>query len=119
MSEATNDIAALAGFEPQETAITVREAGAASAVAREEAEMKSAIFLARQFPRDEAAAYTKIIKSCRRPTFAEGAMYRFPRGGQQVEGPSVQLAREIARCWGNIRYGLRIVSVDAEMIHIR
>lgn len=119
MAETAQDIAALAGFEPQEDSLTVRESGAAAAVAREEAEMKSAIFLARQFPRDDAAAYTRIIKSCRRAGFAEGALYRFPRGGQQVEGPSVQLAREIARCWGNIRYGLRIVSVDAEMVHIR
>lgn len=119
MAETAQDIAALAGFESQDTSLAMREAGTVSAVAREEAEMKSAIFLARQFPRDEAAAYTKIIKSCRRPAFAEGALYRFPRGNQQVEGPSVQLAREIARCWGNIRYGLRIVSVDAETVHIR
>src|SRR5690606_16214410 len=46
-------------------------------------------------------------------------MYSFPRGNQIVTGPSVQLAREIARCWGNIRFGLRVVSMDDQMVHIR
>jgi hypothetical protein len=112
--------ALLAGFESSENRkMDTREVGAVAASAREEAEIKAAIFLARQFPRDEAAAYTKIIRSCQRPRLAEDATYQFPRGGKKVTGPSVQLAREIARCWGNIRTGLRIVSVTADMVHIR
>lgn len=114
-----NDMALVAGFESQETSISTREVGAVAASAREEAEIKAAIFLARQFPRDEAAAYTKIMKSCKRPTLAENASYSFPRGGQTVTGPSVNLAREIARCWGNIRTGLRVVSMDDDTVHIR
>lgn len=118
----TRDVspATLAGFEnrPVES-VADRDAGAAAAVAREEAEIKSAIFLARQFPRNEHAAYTRIMKSCTRPGFAENARYSFPRGSQTVSGPSVQLAREIARCWGNIRFGLRVVSMDEDTVHIR
>ena len=95
------------------------EAGAVAAVAREEAEIKAAIIVAHKFPRDEANASAKILKSCERPTFAAGAAYKFPRGGQQVEGPSVELAREMARCWGNLRYGIRIVTDDDERIHIK
>ena len=112
--------ARLAGFEPAgETSIVGREAGAASLVAREELEVKAAVYLARQYPRDEAAAFTKLMRACRRPRFAQEARYQFKRGNSIVSGPSVDLAREIARCWGNIRYGLRIVSVDAETVHIR
>src|SRR5690606_40175898 len=112
--------AAVAGFEALPTeSVQDREVGAAAAVAREEAEIKSAIFLARQFPRNEFAAYNKVIKACERPGLAEEAVYNFPRGGQRVSGPSVNLAREIARCWGNVRYGLRVVSVDEDMVHIR
>src|SRR5690625_3214268 len=100
----TRNPAALAGFESSATGhVQEREVGAASAVAREEAELKGAIFLAREFPRDEFKAYNQIVKTCARPNFAENALYSFPRGGQTVKGPSVQLAREIARCWGNIR----------------
>jgi hypothetical protein len=112
---------AMAGFEGSAASggELATQAGTVAAVAREEAELKAAIVLARSAPRDEAAAYTRIMKSCERPAFAEGALYRFPRGGQSVEGPSVDLAREMARCWGNIRYGLRIVTEDDDRVHIK
>lgn len=94
-------------------------AGTAAGIAREESEIKAAIVLARSAPRDENAAYTKIIKSCDRPSFAERARYSFPRGRQQIEGPSVALARAIALCWGNIRSGIRIVTMDDQMVHVK
>ncbi|MCH8828317.1 MAG: type II secretion system F family protein, partial [Planctomycetes bacterium] len=81
------------------------EAGTAAAVAREQSELAGAI---------EAACYCRIIASCRRPGFAEVARYSFPRGDATIEGPSIDLAREIARCWGNMRCGIRIVSQDDE-----
>jgi len=75
--------------------------------------------LAQQFPRDEANAYTKLLQSCGRPGFSEGAVYRFPRGGATVEGPSVKLAREAARCWGNVFSGCRIVTATDERTQIQ
>src|SRR5690554_830452 len=112
--------ATLAGFDSDQAAMVIdQEVGVAAAVAREEAEIKAALFLARRYPRDEHSAYTKVMKSCKRPGFAENARYSFPRGGQTVSGPSVQMAREIARCWGNIRYGLRVVTMDEDAVHIR
>lgn len=98
--------------------ISETQAGALSAVARAEAEIKAAIVVAKRFPRDEQAAHLKIMKSCDRVSFAEEAMYAFPRGAETVEGPSVSMARELARCWGNIRFGLRIVTEDDERLHI-
>lgn len=94
-------------------------AGTAAAVSREQAELQASLFLARTNPRDEARCFTKIMASCKRPLFAEGAQYKFPRGGSQISGPSVELAREMARVWGNMRSGHRIVSVDAEHVHIK
>lgn len=112
--------AAMMGFEGQSAGSLVQhEAGVAGVVAREEAEIKAAIILARQFPRDEAKAFTKIMNSASRPGFAEGALYSFPRGGTTIEGPSVKMAREMARCWGNIRFGMRIVSLDEKMVHVK
>lgn len=73
-------------------------------------EIQGAIMVAQRFPRDEAGAMAKLVKSCERPSFAESAAYAFPRGGQTVKGPSVNLAREAARLWGNIRYGVHIVN---------
>lgn len=118
---AKQDPAALAGWERTATAdgLVPSEVGGLSAVAREQSDIQAAIVSAKRFPRDETAAYTKIIKSCQRPSFAEGCTYSFPRGGAQISGPSVQLAREQARCWGNLRYGLRIVAETDDEVHIK
>lgn len=99
--------------------VSDNQSGAISAIAREEAELKAAIVLARQFPRNEVQAAAKVTRACQRPSFAESCVYSFPRGGQTVTGPSVDLAREAARCWTNIRFGLRIVSADHDWMHIK
>lgn len=92
--------------------------GGALVTAREQHEIQAAVISAKRFPRDEFAATTKAIKSFQRPTMAEDALYSFPRGGQKVRGPSVYSARELARCWGNLRYGLRVVGIT-ERVHIK
>lgn len=74
------------------------------------AEAQGKLLIAKRFPRDQAAAYSRAMDSCRRPALAEVANYKFPRGGQAVEGPSIRLAEELARCWGNIEYGIRELS---------
>lgn len=63
-------------------------------------------------PRSEEVARSEILKCCSRKRFAEKARYKYPRGNTTVIGASVQLARELARLWGNIRYGVRIVGDD-------
>lgn len=95
------------------------EAGVLSAIAREEAELKGQIFMAKSYPRDETAAAIKVRKACGNPTFADGCVYSFPRGGSTISGPSVKLAREIARYWPNLKYGLRIVASTADTVHIK
>jgi hypothetical protein len=102
--------------------ISETQAGTLSAVARAEAEIKAAIAIAKRFPRNETQARINILKSCDRPRFADEALYAFPRGkgekATMVEGPSVAMARELARCWGNMQFGLRIVTDDEERVHI-
>lgn len=84
-----------------------------AAAAEKQFEIQSAIVLAKRFPRDEDLSFQKLMKACGRTTFAEDAEYSFPRGGQSVKGPSVFLAREAARVWTNIRYGLTITRDDS------
>jgi hypothetical protein len=98
---------------------TTPEVGVAAAVAREQSEIQAAVFSAKKFPRNEQAARNKALASFERPTLAEGAQYAFPRGGKQIKGPSIDLAVECARTWGNMRYGIRIVKNDEEMVHIK
>lgn len=70
------------------------------------AEVQAMVVVAQRMPRDVPRALQQIKESCGLLTLAERAFYKFPRGGQSVTGPSIQLATELARCWGNINYGV-------------
>lgn len=82
--------------------------GQATAVeqSRAVAEVQAQVIVAQRMPRDIDRAVREMERSCSRKSVAEKAFYRFPRGGQQVSGETVVLAKELARCWGNIDYGL-------------
>lgn len=95
------------------------ELATAGAAASAQHEIQSAIIIARKFPRNEEQCFQELMAACKRPSFAEDATYSFPRGDAQVEGPSVNLAREAGRIWGNIRFGLYIVREDEESMLIR
>jgi hypothetical protein len=95
------------------------DVGRASAIAREQAELQAAMILARNNPRNEAEAFLKVSKAFSRIGMADACLYSYPRGGQRIEGPSVKCARELARCWRNIRTGLRFVRLTEDTVHIK
>ena len=70
------------------------------------AEVFYSVLAAKQSPRDEDTAMEAMRRACRSPRLAERAFFRYTRSGSQITGPSVHLARELARCWGNIQYGV-------------
>lgn len=76
------------------------------------AEAQGKLIIAKRFPRDEVQAYAKAIQACQRPKMASTAFYSYPRGGQTVSGASIRFAEELARCWGNIDYGIKELSRD-------
>ena len=76
------------------------------------AEAQGKLVIAKRFPRDEVQSYAKAMEACQRQTMAAKAFYSFPRGGQTVEGPTIRFAEELARCWGNIDYGIKELSQD-------
>ncbi|MBL3729312.1 hypothetical protein JIN86_06820 [Lysinibacillus sp. HST-98] len=80
---------------------------AQSSVSREMEEVKGAIFLAKQFPRNYFEAEKRILDACKRPSLAETAMYTYNRGSTKVEGPSIRLAEVLAQNWGNLSYGIQ------------
>lgn len=108
---------------PSETALTpygaAGELAPTAAAAAAQFEIQSAIAIAKRFPRNEDQAFERLMKSAGRTSFADVAAYSFPRGGATVEGPSVNLAREAGRLWGNLRYGLEIVRDDEKSRQIR
>lgn len=86
--------------------------GSANALAdagaqREIAEVQAAMVIAKRFPRNQIEAMDRILSACTRPTLAEGALYSYSRGGQEITGPSIRLAEAIAQVWGNVQFGIR------------
>lgn len=80
--------------------------------ARAVAEVQAAVTVAQAIPRDLNRAHAEMRQSCSTLATAEIAFYRVPKRG---EGPSVHLARELARIWGNIDYGVRELRRDDEL----
>lgn len=89
--------------------------GQATAVeqSRAVAEVQAAVYVAQSMPRNLAAAEAEMIDSCGRTAMATRAFYAVPRGGSgTVNGPSVHLARELARIFGNVQYGVHELRRD-------
>ncbi len=76
------------------------------------AEAKSKLEIAKAFPRNETISYSKIMEACHRKGLAEKAFYSYPRGNETVSGPTIRFAEELARCWGNVDYGIKELSQD-------
>lgn len=81
------------------------------------AEVQAAVAVAQRFPRDVARALADIDEACGQRSLAERAFFSFPRGGQVVNGRSIHLAVELARCWGNMNYGIMELERDDEAGH--
>lgn len=88
--------------------------GTAVEQSRAVAEVQAAVLVARQFPRNEAACVAKMQMACTQQELAQRAFFRFPRGTSNVSGETIQLAKELARCWGNIQFGVAELRRDEE-----
>ncbi len=82
--------------------------GQATAVeqSRAVAEVQGAILVAQRCPRSVPAAIAAMEESCAQKGLADRAFFSVPRSGKPVTGATVHLARELARVWGNIQYGV-------------
>jgi hypothetical protein len=80
--------------------------------ARAVAEVAAAVRVAQDNPRDESKALERMRQACSQRSLADRAFYSLPRAGGHIEGSSVHLARELARCWGNCDYGIRELRRD-------
>ena len=92
---------------PYGTAVAVKnnEGGVAVQASRAATEVQAQVVMARQFPRDPLQATERILSECDIPELANVALYSYPRGGTQVEGPSIRLAEVLKRHWGNMMSG--------------
>jgi hypothetical protein len=94
--------------------------GQATAVeqARAVAEVQARVIVAQQCPRSVDAAVRAMREACAQMPLAERAFYAYPRGKDKngkpiiISGPSVHLARELARVWGNCEYSVNELRRD-------
>ena len=92
-------------FGGQSKEMSVANAATAIAATKQAQEVQARMVVAKRFPRDEEKSMERILNACTRKTLAESAIYSYPRGGQEVTGPSIRLAECIAQNWGNIEFG--------------
>lgn len=88
------------------TPVPAASATAEMMISRQAQEVQAAMVVAKRFPRDEQASQNRIIQACTRLSLAESAMYEYPRGGENVTGPSIRLAEVMAQNWGNLDFGI-------------
>lgn len=98
----------------QPTASPAASQGTIVEQSRAVAEVAAAVRVAQENPRDVTRAVEQMRLACSQQALADRAFYSLPRAGGRVEGSTVHLARELARCWGNVDYGIRELSRDDE-----
>ncbi|MEU9597183.1 hypothetical protein AB0E06_10260 [Streptomyces sp. NPDC048109] len=86
--------------------------GTAVEQSRAVAEVQAAVIVARQFPRNEAQTIAKMRTGFAQHSLAVRSFFRFRRGTSNVSGETIQFAKELARCWTNIHYGVHELRRD-------
>lgn len=93
-------------YQAQEMVVAPQKPTGAMVSTREAQEVQAAVFMAKQFPRNENESIARIMRACDRIGLATKAVYSYPKGGANVTGPSVRLAEAMAQAWGNIQSGV-------------
>ena len=84
------------------------------------AEVNQSIATAKRYPRD--------VKDCIKratglvtlsPEIAEECHFSVPRGGKDIEGPSVRLAEILVHAWGNLRAGARVLDIGERDVTVQ
>lgn len=81
---------------------SLAEVSTASVSAQAMASVQARYAIAQARPRDMDAARVRLLGECKRPRFAEVAMWRRPVGRQSITGPSIRFIETAIRCMGNI-----------------
>lgn len=78
------------------------------------AEVQARVTVAQAVPRNIDRAQAAMREVCSTPALAQRAFFSYPKAGETVEGPSIKLAEELARVWGNLEFGLSELRRDDE-----
>lgn len=95
-------------IQPRQTS---QEISASASAALAKATIEAKFVIALQRPRSILTARASILDACKRPAFAEGAMYRKKQGRKEVngrwednwiEGLSIRFAEQALNAWRNV-----------------
>ena len=78
------------------------ETSTAAVAAKARASVEARYVMAMQRPRDWDEVRAKLLKECKRPAFADAAVYDKPVGDDGVRGPSIRFAEAAMRCMTNV-----------------
>lgn len=85
--------------------------GPSAIEAIQRAEVDLQIATAKRYPRQLSIAKQSMTSfATLDEETAQACFYKLPRGGKNIEGPSVRLAEIAVSCYGNLRVGSRIIS---------
>ena len=80
-------------------------------------EIDTQISTAKRYPRSLKAFKQQALEMATLDEETAASMfYVLPRGGKKIEGPSIRMAEVVASCFGNLRFGSRIVDVGDSFI---
>ena len=96
-------------FVNEQTSIQT-QATATSDQERAIQEIQASFVIAQKFPRNQIQCVERILQACTRQGVAESALYSYKKGGQEVSGSSIHLAKVIAQNWRNVNFGVRELS---------
>ena len=80
---------------------TMAETASTAVAAQARAQIEARYIMAMKRPRDWDDVRVRLLKECKRPSFAGVAIYHKPIG-KGIEGPSIRFAETALRCMGNI-----------------
>lgn len=84
---------------------------------QDKAVIDTQIATAKQYPRSIAKAIENAtITATLDKETAQSCHYSLPRGGKQISGPSVHLAKILLQSWGNIRAEARVTEVASRHV---
>lgn len=75
--------------------------------------------MAKEFPRNIQDVFRRITEAFENsPALLAASKYAYPRGGEEISGYSIDFARCIAECVGNIHYSIKELSRDDDQSEI-
>jgi hypothetical protein len=97
-------------MEDQTQPVEIVGNDALTAISRAEIDMQ--IATAKRYPRNLMRVKTQMLSiATMDQETAEACFYSLPRGGKNIEGPSVRMAEIALSAYGNVKAGTRILSV--------